>query len=209
MVDDVRNVICCTNGKRVSDISRIINFFNRAPLTRDQFVFKIWLDEADKFISHIDKTFRPTLASNENVELRCLTATPKPLIDKYHRMTKVGMEETTKPDYHGWGDNDLKIVESDEHVVGFIHEVLSDPTTEIKPGSKWYIPANRKKTSHGQVRDTLLFKEFAVFVVNGDGLALTLPSSGKKKEYIEDLWLFFQTTTIPLHRGQKPITNVF
>ena len=28
MFDDIRNIICCTNGKRVSDISKIIKKFN-------------------------------------------------------------------------------------------------------------------------------------------------------------------------------------
>ena len=186
LMDDVRNVICCTNGKRVSDISGIIVRLNCAPLTCDKFVFKIWLDEADKFIPFIGKTFRPMLASNDNVELYCLTATPKSLFDKYQWMNVVPLQKTTNPDYHGWGDNDLKIVENDTGTVeGFIHYVLSNHITEIPAGTKWYIPANRKKTSHGLVRDILLGKGFAVFVVNGDGLALTLPSDSKK-HYIEE-----------------------
>ena len=37
-------------------------------------------------------------------------------------------------------------------------------------------PAERKKVSHRTTRDILVKKGFAVFVVNGDGLELTLPN---------------------------------
>lgn len=174
---DIRNVICCTNGKRVSDITSIIRDLNRSPLTRGKFIFKIWLDEADKFTKFIGKTFKPMLDSNENVELYCLTATPKSLIDKYHYMNVLPLETTTHEDYHGWEDNDRKVIVNETGTVeGFIHDVLSNHTETINPGSKWYVPANRTKKSHGHVRDILKEKGFAVFVVNGDGLALTMPT---------------------------------
>lgn len=178
---DTRNVICCTNKTRGGDINSIIQSFNTSSNTRGKYIFKIWLDEADKYIGIIDKRFRPMLSLNENVELICLTATAKPLLDKYQWVNTFSLKETTNPDYHGWGDNTLVLHENKSGTVeGFIHEVLSDHPHLQQAGTKWYIPANRKKTSHEQVRDTLLFKKFAVFVVNGDGLALTLPSDPEK-----------------------------
>ena len=44
-VDDIRNVICCTNKKRVSDISTIIKRFNAGPRTSGKYEFKIWLEK--------------------------------------------------------------------------------------------------------------------------------------------------------------------
>ena len=50
------------------------------------FHFKIWLDEADKFPGHIDVTFMPLIKDHPNIEIYCITATPKKLFDKYKLM---------------------------------------------------------------------------------------------------------------------------
>ena len=181
IINDIRNVICCTNGKRVSDISSIIRKLNTAPLTRDKFEFKIWLDEADKFTKYIDNTFKPLVDAHENVQVYCLTATPYTLFDKYQYMNVLPLEKTTQPNYHGWEDNKRVILDYPTGIPeGFIHHVLTaSGIAAPQPGSKWFIPAERKKASHGWVRDTLVGLGFAVFVVNGDGLALTLPTEGR------------------------------
>lgn len=186
VVSDIRNVICCTNGKRVSDISSIIRDLNMSPHLKDRFEFKIWLDEADKFTKFIGSTFHPLAMEHNNVSVYCLTATPKSLFDKYRYMNVLPLQQTTREDYHGWTDNDRVIMENTiGNTEGFIHQVLtSEDCPPIVAGSKWYIPADRKKASHTMVRDMLLAKGFAVFVVNGDGLALTLPA--EKGEWIED-----------------------
>lgn len=57
IMDGVTNIICCTNGKRVSDISELIKRINRSPFARNQTSIKIWIDEADKYNNHIKKTF--------------------------------------------------------------------------------------------------------------------------------------------------------
>jgi hypothetical protein len=178
------NIICCTNGTRVSDISKIISDLNSVP--EFDFEFKIWLDECDKFTKFISKTFLPLAVEHKNVHVYCLTATPKTLFDKYRYMNVHPLHQTTRPDYHGWQDNNLVIVENSINTTeGFIHEILSGShCPDLVPGSKWYIPADRKKISHSLVRDILLGKGFAVFIVNGDGLSLTLP--GGQGEWIED-----------------------
>lgn len=173
----VRNVICCTNGKRVSDITSIIEDFNRCSMWREKFVFKIWLDEADKFDKFIAKKFIPLIESHNNVQIFCLTATPKTLFDKFKHMNVMPIEKTTSPHYHGWEDNKRTIIDNTTFSTeGFIHHVLTENSETIKAGTKWYIPAERKKVSHRTTRDILVKKGFAVFVVNGDGLELTLPN---------------------------------
>jgi hypothetical protein len=181
MMDDIRNVVSCTNGKRVSDISSIINQFNSKPSTQGKFEFKIWLDEADKFTKFIDNTFKPLVDAHNNVRVYCLTATPDALFKKYEHMNVLPIENTTSPDYHGWEDNHRVILENTSNTVGFIHEVLTSHVDESKmcKGSKWYIPGDTKKKSHQFIRDILVGKGFAVFVVNGDGIALTLPVEGR------------------------------
>jgi hypothetical protein len=180
-VEGIRNVICCTNGKRVSDISYIINKLNTSPLTQGMFEFKIWLDEADKFTKFIDNTFKPLADEHNNVRVYCLTATPDALFKKFRHMNVLPIENTTSPEYHGWEDNRRVILENTSNTVGFIHEVLTNHVDESKmcAGSKWYIPGDTKKISHQIIRDILVGKGFAVFVVNGDGIALTLPVEGR------------------------------
>ena len=180
MMDDIRNVISCTNGKRVSDISSIINQFNSKPSTQGKFEFKIWLDEADKFTKFIDNTFKPLVDAHNNVRVYCLTATPDALFKKYEHMNVLPIENTTSPDYHGWEDNRRVILENTSNTVEFICDVLSFHIDEsmICKGRKWYVPGDTKKRTHRMIRDILVGKGFAVFVVNGDGIDLTLPTEG-------------------------------
>merc|ERR1711991_264346 len=108
----IRNVICCTNGKRVSDITSIVEDFNKCSMYREKFVFKIWLDEADKFHKFISNQFKPLVENHSNVHTFCLTATPKTLFDKYKYMNVMPIEKTTSPHYHGWEDNRRIIIEN-------------------------------------------------------------------------------------------------
>ena len=76
ILDGTRNVICCTNGKRISDIHEIIVRLNKHH--SGCYNFKIWLDEADKFINNIDElSFLGT--ENENVGVYMITATSQPI----------------------------------------------------------------------------------------------------------------------------------
>lgn len=184
VMEDIRNVICCTNGKRVADISHIIQKLNTGPHTQGKFEFKIWLDEADKFTKFIDNTFKPLVEAHNNVHVYCLTATPETLFKKYSCINVLPIENTTSPDYHGWEDNHRIILENTSNTtIGFIHDVLTNHVDESKicKGSKWYIPGDTKKTSHQLICDILVGKGFAVFVVNGDGIALTLPVEGRPR----------------------------
>ena len=102
---EVNNVLCCTNGVRVDDVYEIIQHLNNYYLTENKFMFKIWLDEGDKFIKPIDSTFKPLVDEYENVNVYCITATPKKLFDVYKQMNVFPIENTTTPNYHGWNDN--------------------------------------------------------------------------------------------------------
>ena len=182
MVDGVKNIICCTNGKRVADISSLITRINRSPIAAKcgGFIFKIWLDEADKFNNHITKKLYPLAEANENIHCFCLTATPDTLFKKFQYMNVLPIENTTLPNYHGWTDNQIEIrVNEHGSTEGFVSQIINEVIDKgnYLPGTKWYIPANQKKSSHMMMRDLLTVKGFAVFVVNGDGLELTIPST--------------------------------
>ena len=92
---DIRNILCCTNGTRVDDIYTIISDLNKSENNKDRFIFKIWLDEADKFTGFIDTTFRPLVEEYENVAVYCITATPKKLFTKYDSLNVFPLENPT------------------------------------------------------------------------------------------------------------------
>lgn len=174
--EGIRNVVCCTNGKRVVDIEAIIsrlNLYNSTP-----YIFKIWLDEADKYDSHIKKTFIPLAEKYNNVEVYMLTATPQPIFNTYGEVRTMALENTTLPTYHGWNDCERIIVEAESgKTVGFARQVVDGMIHrgELKPGAKGYVPADTQKRTHHAMRDMFVEKNTAVFVINGDGVELTLP----------------------------------
>ena len=173
----IQNVLCCTNGIRIDDIYTIINKLNEGELTRGKFFFKIWLDEADKFTGYIDSTLKPLVDRYMNIRVNCITATPKKLFDTYKYMNVLPIENTTISDYHGWTDNDIRLVDmSDVSTSEFTKYVLQNMGSEfIQPGTKWFIPAEHKKITHIAVKDVCIEQGFAVFIVNGEGLKLFLP----------------------------------
>jgi hypothetical protein len=173
--DGTQNIICCTNGKRVDDISKIVTRVNASPMLEGKCTFKVWLDEADKFDKHIAKTFFPLSQECDNVEIWLMTATPKKLFKKFN-LNIFPMEKTTQPDYHGWKDN--RIVKLDDtfgSTGNFISRVLSSNHQLIQPGTNWYIPAEKTKNSHHDVAMRCIYHQMAVFIVNGDGLTLERP----------------------------------
>ena len=183
-----KNVLCCTNGVRVDDIYSIIDGMGRGvrDVSGNEFFFKVWLDEADKFIPFIDQTFKGLLGRT-NVQLYCITATPKALFNKYNSMNVFPIENTTSEEYHGWADN--KIILIDDSVPtgsAFVKHVLDTRQELIVAGTKWFIPASYTKESHNEVKEVCVEMGFAVLVVNGDGLSLTIPYTKELIQYKKD-----------------------
>ena len=176
IIKGVRNVICCTNGTRMDDITTLIHDLNNNPFTAEQFHFNIWFDEADKFIPFIDNTLVPIIQTYENVNIKLITATPSTLFNKYKFMNVFPIEHTTSPDYHGWTDNIICTIDIKKSCVDFVHHILTNVAHHnIKPGTKWFIPGEIYKTSHNDITQICLENEMAVLCVNGDGMKLTLP----------------------------------
>jgi hypothetical protein len=180
IVDGVRNIVCCTNGTRVNDIDKLVRRINKSPLFAG-FIIKIWLDEADKFVGFIDKTFSPLIKTHTNVSCYYLTATPETLFKKETRQFSVMPLETTFAEtYHGWDDNSIELHDEDHGgggTITFATQIVDDvrKTGVNLNGTKWYIPADRAKKTHAKMSDDLVLRGFAVFVVNGNGISLTIP----------------------------------
>ncbi len=190
--DNIRHVVCCTNKQRVSDICKIVTKIATSR-SANSYRFKIWLDEADKALNQIMNNFHPLCKQFNNVELNCLTATPDPLFKKFRSINVWALEHTTSDLYHGWKDNTIVVVsprDTDHRTSCFVRKVLDENADKRLPGKFWYIPAERKKTTHDEVRDICITRGFAVFTVNGDGLRLSRPglleSGQPEPDVIED-----------------------
>lgn len=180
----VRNIVCCTNKHRVSAIRELIHEINTTTSipALANISIKIWLDEADKYIGFIDKYFTPLLQEHANVSCYYITATPEELFKKKSRQFSVmPLESTFSEDYHGWDDNIIELHDNDHGgggTITFATQVVDDVMktgVELK-GTKWYIPADRTKKTHAKMSDDLVLRGFAVFVVNGNGITLTIPN---------------------------------
>ena len=178
MTTGVRNIICCTNGRRMDDIFSLISDFNRSLFTTGKFIFNIWLDEADKFAKIIDSTLLPLVVENTNVNVKLITATPQSLFKKYEYMNVYPIENTTGPLYHGWCDNFIRIIEKTGSYLDYADHVLSIVANDlILPGTKWFIPAKNTIRSHDAIRDLCVSKGMAVICVNGKGITISLPGT--------------------------------
>jgi hypothetical protein len=177
--NQINNIICCTNNYRIDDIIKLITHISNGMYTKDKFEFKIWIDEADKFTNYINN-FLDLMKTYTNIELFCLTATPDKLFKNVNKINVLPLENTTSEFYHGWKDNIIHINDDYDKLGLFIKNILKINNKFIEPGTKWFIPAKNKKSSHTEVCSICLKYNMCVLIVNGDGLTLNIP----KKEPI-------------------------
>ena len=174
-VEGIKNILCCTNGTRVDDIYDVITSINNSEHLSNEFYFKIWLDEADKYTNFIDQCFKPLIDEYSNISLYAITATPKKLFNKYNSLNVFPIEDTTMDTYHGWEDNTIKIIDSNSGTIGFINDVLKHNERLIQPGTKWFIPAESSKKSHIAAMEVCRKYKMATIIVNGNGIKLYMP----------------------------------
>tara|TARA_Y100000389_G_C17424256_1_gene498577 strand:- start:60 stop:1715 length:1656 start_codon:yes stop_codon:yes gene_type:complete len=177
IVKKVRHIICCANFKRIDDIYNLIEEINVN--IAEQYYFKIWIDEVDKFISYIDNTFNDLMINQHNVNVVGLTATPKRLFDIYSEINVLPIENTTSENYHGWEDNDRIIKENNFNYLGFIEHILDicNDENKIQPNTRWFIPALNTKASHHNVKDLCVENyNMCVIIINGQGLKIYTPN---------------------------------
>ena len=183
----IRNIVCCSNSKRMDDVYELIDTINSIECTRDKYIFRIWLDEADKFIGFIDNTLYPIVNKHSNVMVHLITATPGPLFQKYKYVNVFPIEVTTSELYHGWKNNKINIVEKEGNHLDYIEHILSDvAVNEILPGTIWFIPGSNVKKSHNNIRNLCIAKNMAVICVNSDGIVISIPNMQETFTYNKD-----------------------
>jgi len=187
LTKEIHNIICCTNKQRIRDVKQIIISMNKMiekDVIKKKYKFKIWLDEADKFIRYID-IYNNLIERYENVFLYCLTATPDTLFKQYNEINVYPLEYTVTEDYHGWDDNHI-IIEEDHKYDNFIKNVLKKNKEKIVKKSKWFIPGLSIKKSHTSIKDICIKNNMVVCIVNGDGIKIYYPNNNCK-EYKKDI----------------------
>lgn len=133
LVYDVTNVVCpsnsCRVGKRAAsentyDCDGVIGMVDKLTARfHDNFIFNIWMDEADKFTKPLVK-FRELLKRNNTASVWCITATPEKLFEEFGNQNVLRLENTTSSNYHGWGDNRIKHFEPSTDCAAFVRQVL-------------------------------------------------------------------------------------
>jgi hypothetical protein len=187
MNDNIYNIISCTNGIRMEDIYTLIKDFETGEHTKGKFHFKIWLDEADQYCTYINNTLKPLVDEFNNIDVGLISATVDRLFKKYKYMNVFPLENTTAVKYHGWNDNNLRIIDYSLGYLEFIKHVLYIVGKDrLIPGSKWFIPGKSKKNSHNAIKDVCVAKGMAVIIVNGEGISLTLPKTFEVFQYTKD-----------------------
>ena len=177
VTESISNIICCTNGKRCDDIFKLISDINCTHTLKDKYHFNIWFDEADKFIPLIADYLIPAIEDFENISFYPITATPERVI-KYFKEIKIWpIENPTLDTYHSWNDNDITVYDNNicKSNPDFINHILKTKKQEIKPGTKWFIPANSLIASHINYKNILRDKGFSVMIINGNGINLYMP----------------------------------
>jgi hypothetical protein len=192
---NIRTILCCANYHRWMDAITIINEFESCPLTKNKYKYNFWIDEADKFMTPIRSKVIPLTEKYDCVEVYLLTATSPKIVQDLGTIRVFPIENTTTPNYNGWKDN--KIIPVLETVAvshnSYIEYILKKYPSQITPGSKWFIPAQKTKKSHKITADTCLKYGFAVAVINGNGFTIYIPGhepfTNKKDRISETLIL--------------------
>jgi len=174
---NIRNIICCSNGKRCDDIFKIMRDINKVSYMKDQFHFNIWFDEADKFINLINDYMLPAIEKFDNISFYPITATPEKIIKYFKEINIWSIENPTLENYHGWNDNNITQYDNDiaQKNESFVEIVLKSNLSEIKPNTRWFIPASILKKSHLAIKDICRSKGFATMIINGDGIIVYFP----------------------------------
>lgn len=174
--DEINNIICCTNKKRMKSVFDLLIMLNKKFIKRNfNKNVNIWIDEADacikiwsKYRAEIEDLIDGKFVKN----IVLVTATMVPVYDYLH---SIGIEpnlrvyeNTHAAVYHKYSESEIQTElsklsqNSGEH----IRNVLSNSQISVA-GTKLFCPGNKSKKSHELNCEILLEHGFNVLLLNG------------------------------------------
>ena len=179
VVDDkCDNIICCSNAARMNHVAVLVEKLRKLN-SRNKYAFdrkiNIWIDEADACMSVWKKHIRSIQEMNEgfvqNVVL--VTATMMPVY-RYLLSAKlpcnVRAYECTHPDaYVKYSDTHkiMKFSNNARNAAEHLISVIDSNADMCVPGTKWFCPGDKNRTSHETICEELLVRGFNVMIING------------------------------------------
>ena len=168
-----RNVVMCSNQKRVAGIQSIIDLFPEKK-------FNILIDEIDRNINLFSSHLAKWNDSPSILNILLVTATPNRPLLKLGPMKIIKLEQSYLHDsYHKFQDSEFSFYESEE-TEDYVTKVLCDETEELDPRTVWFMPSNVTKLGHYAIKDICLEHDMNCITINSDGSYLFLAHPMKK-----------------------------
>ena len=166
---NLKTIITCSNKKRVEQIDKLIEYFLTCKKL-NEYKFSIWIDEIDKNIN-LFKTYLHTWDKHTKVErIGLITATPNDVLKEFKILKIFELEKTYDRDlFHSFSDSEFKLLNiNDIDIDIYIEKVIDTFSNVIKDGQVWFIPGEVNLTSHNNIKDILLKKDFIVIIINSN-----------------------------------------
>ena len=183
----INMVVCCGNKTRLKDILRVIQLKQQYP----DWVFHIWIDEADKTITKKPEEYIRKLEKMSNVEkIVFITATPqnslkKGLISTFDNLNLVNIDVVHEDKYQLFKDCQQQPFPFDgENCIQYTKKYL-DNVEQPQTGQVWFIPSLSTRKSHDQMEKMLLETHFNVVIkINGVKKTITIMENNEKTKQI-------------------------
>ena len=190
------NIICCSNATRMKHVIALIEKLQKL---RNKYKFdrkiNLWVDEADACMNIWKKHIQTIQDMNEyfiqNVIL--VTATMVPVYKYLHSIglpCNVRTYGCTHPEVYVKYSETRKMMEfsnSNRNAHGHLVDILETNPEMCLPGTKWFCPGDKYRTSHDAICDELLTRGFNVMIVNGITKAIRFADHSPQIDIAESL----------------------
>ena len=179
----INKLVLCSNKTRIEDADILIGKFTHLKDPIESIYF--WIDEGDANINTFEVYIRKWLENPNVKQIMLITATPKKfLLNDLLKDQIVRLDEPHGKGYLRLSQRDWSIIPRDNNNANDYAEKvfkIKENLKLIKPGTKWFIPSNRKNAHHQDLKDLLLQKNFAVLIMNQNGNVIYYKENGEIK----------------------------
>lgn len=202
----INMVICCGNKRRLDDITEIIKCKENDP----NWVFHIWIDEADKTITKKPEKYIRDFEQMSNVEkIVFITATPqnslkKGLISTFKQLNLVNIDIVHTNKYLLFKDcEQLKFpFEAGEDCIQYTKRYL-DNVEQPQIGQVWFIPGLSTRNSHDKMEHMLLLEKHFNVVIKINGVNKTITIMEVNETTTNEITTKINITTHPIILGNE------